>query len=217
MSGNPAGAELLWLETLHQVTARAAHELKGALNGVSVNLEVVRGRAAQSDQPAAAVARFAESAATQLDVVIEMNEALLALARRPRDPVDVAAVLRHLGALLVPAAQAVGTTVELSSVADGMPTGTVVGAVHVRTVLARVMLAMVERGGGGRVVLESDTDGVRLVVTPSAGALEIDARTAACARDGGITIDEGDSVLTLTLPAATTVATPVGATTHGMA
>jgi len=36
--------DVLWLDTLQRICTRAAHELKGALNGVSVNLEVVRSR-----------------------------------------------------------------------------------------------------------------------------------------------------------------------------
>ncbi|MBA3891230.1 MAG: hypothetical protein H0X64_11945, partial [Gemmatimonadaceae bacterium] len=96
MSADAADAERLWLETLQLVTARVAHELKGALNGVSVNLDVVRGRSEQPGQPASAVAPFAVAAATQLDAVIDMNEALLALGRRPREPVDVAAVVRQV-------------------------------------------------------------------------------------------------------------------------
>jgi signal transduction histidine kinase len=103
----------LWLETLQQVNARASHEVKGALNGVAVNLEVVRSRAAKSDAVAAAVSPFASSASDQLELVIEMADALLQLGRAPREPVDVGATLRHLVAILGPSARSEGGSLRL--------------------------------------------------------------------------------------------------------
>ena len=98
----------LWLETLQQINARASHEVKGALNGVAVNLEVVRSRAAKADAVAGAVSPFASSASDQLELVIEMADALLLLGRAPREPVDLGATLRHLVALLGPSARSEG-------------------------------------------------------------------------------------------------------------
>src|SRR5881397_3033593 len=94
-SGMPATSTIdaLWLDTLHRVCARAAHELKGALNGVSVNLEVVRSRAARPDAPASAVSPYANSAVDQFDIVIEMSVALLSLGRQARSPVEVETVV----------------------------------------------------------------------------------------------------------------------------
>ena len=66
------------------------------------------------------MAQFATAAATQLDVVIDMNEGLLALARRARDPADVAAALRQVAALLVPVAAAARTDVTVHFTADGI-------------------------------------------------------------------------------------------------
>lgn len=211
-----AGLELLWLDTLQQVTARAAHELKGALNGVSVNLEVVRGRAAQAEQPASAVARFAGSAAVQLDAVIEMNEALLALARRPRDPADVAAVLRHLAALLVPAAHAVGLPLEIDSMAEGMPMTTTAPAAAVRTVLGRCLLAAFD-AGGGRLAVRTDALGVAVVLEPSSATLDVDQPTRDCAAAHGIRLAFDGRILTLTFPVASPIAPRLGAATHGLA
>src|SRR5213075_1063560 len=104
-SGARVTAELpsvdaLWLDTLQRICTRAAHELKGALNGVSVNLEVVRSRSERPDVQASAVAKFASSAAEQLGAVIAMTDALLWLARPSREPVDIGAVIRRLDALL---------------------------------------------------------------------------------------------------------------------
>jgi len=103
-----ASVDALWLATLNQIASRAAHELKGALNGVSVNLEVVRSRAEKADVAASAVRTFASSAAEQLDSVIELAEALLALSRPARQPVDVGRSLLMMSSLLSPAARADG-------------------------------------------------------------------------------------------------------------
>jgi signal transduction histidine kinase len=105
----------LWLDVLQQVSARTAHELKGALNGVSVNLEVVKSRSTRADAAAAAVAPFAASAADQLDAVVDMTEALLKLARPPREPVDIGDTIDCLTSLLAPSARAEGGSLRVES------------------------------------------------------------------------------------------------------
>ena len=82
----PASLDELWLETLNRLFSRAAHDVKGALNGVSVNLEVVRSRASKPGTPATAVSRYAGAATQQLSQVIEMTEAVLSLGRQAPDP-----------------------------------------------------------------------------------------------------------------------------------
>src|SRR6476661_3813786 len=95
----PEDVEVLWLATFQRAVGRASHDVKDALNGVSVNLEVVRGRAARPDASASAVAPFAEAAAQQLERLTSLLEALLALGRAERQPVDVAGTLRRIAAL----------------------------------------------------------------------------------------------------------------------
>lgn len=216
MSATPSDPEVLWLETLQLVTARAAHELKGALNGVSVNLEVVRGRAAQDGVPATAVARFATSAATQLDHVIEMSEALLALARRPRDPVDVAATLRHLAALLVPGVLAAGKKLTVDASEEALPAGTTAGGAVVRTVLARILLAVIDRGGGA-VRLHGDDGAVVVEAVASGDPIVLDDRTTAAMAAAGIQMDAHGPNFTLTFPSPATALAQRGTATHGIA
>src|SRR4051812_36940492 len=103
-----AAADVRWLDALQRLAGRSAHELKGVLNGVSVNLEVIRSRAARANSTASAVSSFAEAASAQLDDVIELSEALLALARAPREPVDIGTELRRIAILLASAARADG-------------------------------------------------------------------------------------------------------------
>src|SRR5205807_9318858 len=81
--------EELWLDTLERVISRAAHEVKGALNGVAVNLEVVRSRIDRGsllspDDRFTRVSRYADIAVEQLAIVVAMNEAVLWLARPAR-------------------------------------------------------------------------------------------------------------------------------------
>ena len=90
---------VLWLATLQRALGRASHDMKDALNGVSVNLEVIRSRSSRSEAPAAAVAPFAAAAAQQLDRLTTLLEAVLALGRPERDPADVAVVLRRLATI----------------------------------------------------------------------------------------------------------------------
>ena len=139
------GLDALWLETLQKVASRAAHELKGALNGVSVNLEVVRTRAARPDALASTVLRFADSAAQQLEGLIRMNESLLALARPIREPVDVGGVVSRLAALLGPSTNAEGGRLEIEDGASEQEALTSVRGNGVRLALAAVLLEAVER------------------------------------------------------------------------
>jgi len=117
------GTDELWLEMLQRLCGRLAHELKGALNGVSVNLEVVRSRCEQPSTPAAAVGKYANAASDQLGVVIAMTDALLALGRPERDTVDVGIVIRRIESLVGPAARADSRRLEVDpGVADLGPT-----------------------------------------------------------------------------------------------
>ena len=83
---DPRLAEL-WLHALQRLADRAAHELNNALNGVVVNLEVVRARARPAAD-AGRVAPFAEAAVEQAEGALALTGALLALSRPPRAPVD---------------------------------------------------------------------------------------------------------------------------------
>lgn len=113
----------LWLSALERLVARAAHEVNGALNGLTVNLEVVRLKA-RPGADAGGVARFAEAAAADGEATVAMVGALLALARAPRDAAaepstDVAETLRQAAALVAPVVRHEGVTVELAAAGQG--------------------------------------------------------------------------------------------------
>src|SRR5215213_6441329 len=98
-SAAPADAGALWPVALQRALARAAHDVKDALNGVSVNLEVVRSRASRADAAASTVAPFAEAAAQQLERLTTLLDAVLALGRSERGPADLGITLRRVAAL----------------------------------------------------------------------------------------------------------------------
>ena len=75
--------EGLWLRTLQTIVDKAAHEIKDSLNGVSLNIEVVRSRS-EKEGPAAALSQFAAAASDQFETLSERAEALLFLARPQR-------------------------------------------------------------------------------------------------------------------------------------
>lgn len=92
----------LWSSVLQAIAGRAAHEINNALNGALVNVAVVQARA-RPGADAAAVASFAEAAATQLEETAALTAALLALVRAPRGIPDAADIVRQVVALLGPA------------------------------------------------------------------------------------------------------------------
>src|SRR5690349_11367443 len=94
-----ADAGVLWRVELQRALGRATHDVKDALNGVSVNLEVVRSRASRADAPVSSVAPFAEAAAQQLERLTALLDAVLALGRSERGPAEVGVTLRRVAAL----------------------------------------------------------------------------------------------------------------------
>lgn len=139
-------AGVLWLATLQRVLARASHDVKDALNGVSVNLEVIRSRAARPGAASAPVAPFAEAARQQLERLTNLIEAVLALGRAEREPVDVGAVLRRVATLCNASSATSDAAVEVVG-ADGDPLVTTVRGEVVRLALAGPLLELVASKG----------------------------------------------------------------------
>lgn len=108
-------AGVLWLATLQRALARASHDVKDALNGVSVNLEVIRSRAGRPGTAASAVAPFAEAAGQQLERLTSLIEAVLALGRAERDPLDVVTTLRRVATVCGASASSTDAPVEVRS------------------------------------------------------------------------------------------------------
>jgi signal transduction histidine kinase len=208
-----SGAELgktvdeLWLDTLQRINARIAHELKGALNGVSVNLEVVRSRAEKPDSPASAVSQYAATAATQLGLVIGMTEALLVLSRPAREPVELPALVRRFEAAVAPPAKAEGRSLTIAEPIDVMGS-TPAPANAVRLALGAALLRATREAN--RVICRADVqDGTRLEVEAADGEqLTLDAEAAAAVAAAGIRMQAAQGRITIAFPAAQDERTP---------
>jgi hypothetical protein len=198
-----AEVEALWLDALQQVAGRAAHEIKGALNGVCVNLEVVRSRAAnQTGGPASALTRFAEAASSQLDALVAMNEALLALTRRPRDVVDVSTTAGHLLTLLAPAARSEGGSLEVVGLPSNGGGPTTAPATAVRLVLATALLRALDKRAVATCRLDA-ADGMVIRLECADGiAIQLDPEVARIATEAGIRTEASDGSLSLAFPRA---------------
>lgn len=198
-----AAIQALWLEAFQQVAGRAAHEVKGALNGVCVNLEVVRSRAtAQGTAPASSLSRFAQAAADQMDALISMNEALLALARRPRDVVDVLATARQLVTLLAPVAASDGGSLTLVE-ENGGAGATAAPAVVVRYILAVVLLRLLDSRMAVTTCRVSGGDNMVIRIEQHGGTrIAIDSAVTQVAAEFGVGVDVGSTGLSLAFPRA---------------
>lgn len=192
--------DALWLGTLHRICTRAAHEVKGALNGVSVNLEVVRSRSEKPDAPASAVKQYASSASSQLDGVIDMTEALLALSRPVREPVELAVMVRRFGALLVPVAKADGRQLEMDSSLETIGLTPANGSVA-RLAIGATLLAAIEASTQVR-CLSASTEGAATLRIESCDDAPLTANDTivAAAAGAGIKVQAESSVISISFP-----------------
>jgi signal transduction histidine kinase len=113
-------APSLWLGALGRLAGRAAHELKNPLNGLALNLEVVRSRSARAGTQGSALAAYADAAASELERAIPLVEALLALARPLSAPVDLRIAMQPLLALYGAIAKAGGGSLDVVYEAEHM-------------------------------------------------------------------------------------------------
>jgi signal transduction histidine kinase len=173
----------LWLSTLEEVVGRAAHEVKDALNGVSINVEAVRSRASRKGSDVESVAGLAAAAANQLEVLTARTEALLFLARPHRPAIgspDIALTLRHLAALLVPAARSDGGSIQVEGYEKPVQTAAPAQAVRLALAAGLLGFGQKDRGrcsleGGNR---ESGQEPVVRFSHESAGTCSLDTVVA---------------------------------------
>lgn len=198
-------ARVLWLAMVQRLMSRASHDVKDALNGVAVNLEVVRSRAEREGTPASAVAPFAGAAGQQLERLTSLLEALLAVARPERDPVDVGVALRRVATLCSASAAGGGVAVEGESGEDAV-TG-VAGEV-VRLALAAPMLEAVsgdEKSVTVRCVLRLAPTEIHVRMGTEGGRVGMPAAVASVLRDAGVRWadeEQDEGVLSLVFPRA---------------
>ena len=208
----------LWLALWQRVAGRSAHEVKNALNGVSVNLEVVRSRLARSAaDPGAApslasATRFAEVASAQFELLTVLTEALLGLARPPRAPADVVQLLAPLTVLLDAVARSEGGSLIVGGLAPGAPSTVAAPPAVTRLVLAAALDAAVGRGRAVTCRVESGRDvRVRVAWDGAVPAAPLAPEVVAVATEAGIGVEAGSHAVTLTFAPAATGAAPVAA------
>jgi hypothetical protein len=80
VTDDPARAKADALEIVGEIIRRAGHEIRNALSGVAVNVEVVRSRVAREGS-ATEIATFAERASAQIGEATTLTNGLLALVR----------------------------------------------------------------------------------------------------------------------------------------
>lgn len=182
--------EVLWFRMLQRVVDLSAHEIKDSLNGVSLNLEVVKSRSRREGTAASDVAEFAAAAGSQLETLIERTEALVFLGRPPKrgSDVDVALTLRHLAALLVPAAGADGIRMSVSGWERAMPT--TASAEAVRLGIGAGLLQLAQKGGFCRP--EATSGAVVRFSHESAETCSLDSAIAASLAEQNILIQRAD-------------------------
>jgi hypothetical protein len=193
----------LWLQSLQEVIGRAAHEVKDSLNGVSLNLEVVRSRTSRVGAGSAdngGLAAFSTAAVEQMELLTLRTEAMLFLARQPNPGTssDVALVLRHLASLLIPAVKADGGRLVIDGYQRACPTSA--SAEATRLALARGLLTLTREGGSARCTLEAGSETLVRFSHESALAVSLDPAVASAIAEHSIRTDRSGSDLILAFP-----------------
>jgi signal transduction histidine kinase len=194
--------EARWLDALQRLASRAAHELRGALNGVSVNVEVIRSRAAKATASAGAVAPFADAASAQLDDVIELTEALLGLARPARDRVEIATETRRIVTLLSAAARADSRrlTIEDVTALNGLGMTSASGSA-VRVVVCECLLVAVDASAKTRcsAIVDATSPAIRIEALDGE-TFSLPGDLVAVAAESGIDIQVEQSAISISFP-----------------
>jgi hypothetical protein len=165
MSGDDEHLSALWLATLQRLVERVAHDIRNTLNGVAVNVEVVRSRAGRGAD-ASAIAPFATAAAAQVEILSGQADALVALVRPAPAALDLGGLLGRFGALLQDASGKALIDLDLPVNAGAVASGANGDAT--RLALASVLLAALHRPG--RITCRLGTDGAPTVyISSSAG------------------------------------------------
>jgi signal transduction histidine kinase len=192
-----ASLDALWLGTLQKLAAHVAHDLKGALNAASVNLEVVRSRSERESSTGADVQRFAVNSAEQMSVVIRGTLALLSLARGTRGPVEVSIVTKQIANLLDDMNPAAESRLKVSA-DGGMSAETAAPLSAVRLAVGECLLA-VAQGTEPVSIRVNGLPSPRVQITPAVvPPLDPDAVSALAA--AGIRIDTDGHGISIWLP-----------------
>jgi hypothetical protein len=191
----------LWASAFREVAGYSRHEFRGAMNGIEVNLEVVRSRTAAGRTDVDSVGPFLNAARDQLQEAMVRGEAMHFFVKVQLEQVtepDVAQTLKHLATILVPAASGEGTTLEVSGYEVAGPTSAPAKAVAVA--LASGLLALIKEGGSGACRLAGGVEPVVRFSHQSATACSLGPVVTKTIEANGIRVQESDGELTLAFP-----------------
>ena len=144
MTGEDEHLSALWLSTLQGLATRAAHDVRNALNGVAVNVEVVRSRAGRGAE-GSAIAPFATAAAAQVEILSAQVDALMTLLRPASGAVDLGGLLGRLAALVQDTSGKEVISLDLPVSSGAVASGATGDAT--RLAVAAALLAALERPG----------------------------------------------------------------------
>ncbi len=201
----PEDVGALWVTMLQRAMARASHDVKDALNGVSVNLEVIRSRAARPDAPASAVAQFGDAAAQQLERLTSLLEAVLALSRPERVPADLALTLHRIGVLCGASASSNDAAVKVVA-SDAGSTVTSVRGDIVRVALLGPLLDFVvgadrtARATDVTCTITTDDEAVHVLIEADGRRASVPDGAAELLRAAGVRWTDMDGNLSLAFP-----------------
>jgi hypothetical protein len=197
MTGGDEHLSALWLTTLQRLANRAAHDVRNALNGVAVNVEVVRSRAGRGAE-GSAIAPFATAAAAQVEVLSAQVDALMTLLRPAGAAVDVGALLGRLAALVQDTSGKQVIDLDLpvgsGSVTSGAPGDAT------RLAVAASLLAALEQPGGAACRLGTDGTPTVYISSGAGGALVVAQDIVDTVMAAGIQLRSSPDGITLTFP-----------------
>ena len=202
----PDDVGALWLLTLQRAMARASHDVKDALNGVSVNVEVIRSRSARPDVAASAVAPFADAAGQQVERLTTLIEAILSLTRPERVPADVGLTVRRVITVCGASSSSADAGVTLMDTGSADAALTRVREDVVRLALMAPLLELVagvdrsRRASDVSCTLGGDDEFVHVVLAAANRRASMPDSVADAARVAGVRWTEGEQDLSLAFP-----------------
>ena len=198
MIGGDAHLPALWLVTLQRLTDRTAHDIRNALNGVAVNLEVVRSRAARGAD-GAAIASFAAAAASQFEILTAQADALITLLRPADGPTDLGALLGRMVCLVSDAGK--GRLVLDVPMSSGSVTSSA-DATATRLALAAALLGALEHEGRTTCRLSTDPMATVYIECDGGGPIRLAEEISAAVTEAGISLAPAAHGITVSFPSS---------------
>ena len=186
----------LWLVTLQRLTDRTAHDIRNALNGVAVNLEVVRTRAARGAE-GSAIASFAAAAAKEFEVLTAQADALITLVRPATGSTDVGALLGRLISLVARAGKG---TIELDVPMSSGSGASTADPMATRLALSAALLGAMEREGRATCRLDTGTGATVYIECDDGGPIRLGDEISAAVTEAGISLAPAAHGITISFP-----------------